>query len=144
MVCPAGDIMRRRAYAGEMLLHFAGLAPGEWLDGHLDSYVITVKLWLKRSDWPRHPDGSVDLESFPERIFGLEHVVQHPDGSTEIVGVPEGQLREPPGTRVLHRATCETLRALDNDAYQMICGTRDELNQDFAGEDVSTCQACLG
>jgi hypothetical protein len=86
----------------------------------------------------------VDLEAFPERIFGAEHVVRHPDGSTEIVGVPEWQLREPPGARVLHRATCETLRTLDDDAYQMICGTRDELDQDLAGEDVSTCQVCLG
>jgi len=140
----AGDIMRRRGYAGEMLHHFAGLAPEEWLGSHPDSYVVTVKLRLKRSDWPRHPDGSVDLEAFPERIFGAEHVVRYPDGSAEIVGVPEWQLREPPGTRVLHRAICETLRTLDDDAFQMICGTRDELNQCLAGEDVSTCQVCLG
>jgi len=140
----AGDIMRWRGYAGEMLHHFAGLAPEGWLGSHSDSYVVTVKLRLKRSDWPRHPDGSVDLEAFPERIFGDEHVVRHPDGSAEIVGVPEWQLREPPGTRVLHRAICDTLRTLDDDAFQMICGTRDELNQCFAGEDVSTCQVCLG
>ena len=123
--------------------HFAGLAPREWLDSHPGSYVVTVKLRLKRTDWPRHPDGSVDLEAFPERIFGPEHVVRHPDGSTEIVNVPEWKLREPPGTRILHRATCETFETLDGDEYQMICGTRDELDQGLAGEGVSTCQVCL-
>ena len=70
--------------------------------------------------------------------------MRHPDGSAEIVGVPEWQLREPPGTRVLHRARYETLRTLDGDAYQMICGTRDELNQSLADEDVSTYQVCAG
>src|SRR5260370_31763151 len=61
VIYPAGDVMRRRDYAGKMLHHFAGLAPEEWLDSHLDSYVVTVKLGLKQSDWPRRPDGSVDL-----------------------------------------------------------------------------------
>jgi hypothetical protein len=148
----AGTVRRSRratacggvATVGGMLHHFAGLAPRGWLDSHLDEYVVTVKLRLNRSDWPRHPDGSVDLEAFPERIFGPEHVVRHRDSSIDIVGVPERQLREPPGTRVLHRATCATLQTLDDDAYQMICGTRDELDEGFAGEDVSTCQVCLG
>ena len=136
--------MRRRGYSGAMVRHFAGLVPPAWLDNQADSYVVTVKLRLKRSDWPRHPDGSVDLAAFPERIFGPEHVVRHPDGSTEIVNVPEWELREPPGTRILHRAMCVTLRTLDDDEYQMICGTRDELGQRLASEDVSTCPVCLG
>jgi hypothetical protein len=136
--------MRRRGYPDGMLHAFAGLAPPEWLDSHPGSYVVTVKLILRRTDWLRHSDGSVDLETFPERIFGPEHVVHHRDGSTEIVNVPEWQLREPPGTRILHRATCETFQTLDDDEYHMICGTRDELDQQLAGEEVSTCQVCLG
>jgi hypothetical protein len=136
--------MRRRGYADDMPRHFAGLAPPEWLDSHPDSYVITVKLRLKRTDWPRHPDGSVDLEAFPEQIFGPEHAGRHPDGSSEIVNVPDRKLREPPGTRILHRATCETFATLDDDEYPMICGTRDELDQRLAGKDVRTCQICLG
>ena len=75
---------------------------------------------------PRHPDGSVDFEAFPERIFGPEHVVRHPDGSMNLVNVPEWKLRPEP--RVLHRATCENLLDL-GDQYQVICGTRDELNK---------------
>jgi hypothetical protein len=127
-----------------MVHHFAGPASPAWLDNHADSYVVTVKLRLIRSDCPGQPGGSVVLAAFPQRTFGLEHVFFHPDGSTEIVNVPEWELREPPGTRILHRATCATLRTLDDDEYQMICGTRDELGQRLASEDVSTCPVCLG
>ncbi len=43
---------------------------------------------------PRRPDGSVDIEAFPERIFGSEHVKRHPDGSTEYIDIPESKFRE--------------------------------------------------
>ena len=105
-----------------MLHHCAGPAPAGYLAAHPDEYVVTVRLPFKPADMPRRPDGSPDIEAFPERIFGSGHVIRHPDGSAEIVGVPESQHREL-DQRVLHRATCETLKDHD-DQYQMICGTR--------------------
>jgi len=93
---------------------------------------------------PRCPDGSPDIEGFPEQILGPGHVIRHPDGSIEIVGVPESKLRElhrELDQRVLHRATCATLKDHD-DQYQMICGTRDEL--EYIMEDYDKfCPACL-
>ena len=89
---------------------------------------------------PRRPDGSVDIEAFPERIFGSEHVKRHPDGSTEYIDIAESKFREL-DQRVLHRATCGTLNDHD-DHYQMICGTRDELEQIMEEYD-KLCPACL-
>jgi hypothetical protein len=123
-----------------MLHHFAGPPPAEWLARRSDSYVVAVKLPLKPADMPRHSDGSVDIAAFPERIFGPERVVRHPDGSVDLVDVPEGMLRPVP--RVLHRATCESLREL-GDEYQVICGTRDELERDVMDESDGLCPGCL-
>jgi hypothetical protein len=123
-----------------MLRHFAGPAPAEWLASHSDEYVVTVRLPFKPADMPRHPDGSIDIEAFPERIFGSEHVIRHPDGSAEIVDVPKWKHREL-DQRALHRASCETLKDHD-DQYQMICGTRDELEQIMEDYDLR-CPACL-
>ena len=89
---------------------------------------------------PRRPDGSVNIEAFPEQIFGPGHVKRHPDGSTEYIGIPESKLREL-DQRILHRATCGTLKDHD-DQYQMICGTRDELEQIMEEYD-KLCPACL-
>ena len=123
-----------------MLHHLAGPPSAEWLARRPGSYVVTVKLPLKPADMPRHPDGSVDFEAFPERIFGPEHVVRHPDGSMNLVNVPEWKLRPEP--RVLHRTPCENLLDL-GDEYQVICGTRDELEQDVMDENDRLCPICL-
>jgi hypothetical protein len=123
-----------------VLHHFAGPAPAGYLATHSDEYVITVWLPLRPADMPRFPDGSVDIEAFPERIFGPEHVIRHPDGSADMVGVPESELRDL-DRRVLHRATCETLGDHD-DQYQMICGTRSELEGIMEDHD-KLCSACL-
>jgi hypothetical protein len=127
-------------YAGYMLRHFGGPAPAEYLSRHPDEYVVAVRLPLKPADMPRRPDGSVDIEAFPERIFGPEHVKRHPDGSTEYTDIPESKFREV-DQRVLHRATCGTLKDHD-DQYQMICGTRDELEQIMEEHD-KLCPDCL-
>jgi hypothetical protein len=82
----------------------------------------------------------VDVAAFPERIFGPEHVIRHPDGSADFVGIPESKLRDL-DRRVLHRATCETLRDHD-DHYQMICGTRADL-EDIMEDYDTLCPACL-
>jgi hypothetical protein len=127
-------------YAGYMLRHFGGPAPAEYLSRHPDEYVVAVRLPLRPADMPRRPDGAVDIEAFPERIFGPEHVKRHPDGSTEYIDIPESKFREL-DQRVLHRATCGTLKDHD-DQYQMICGTRDELEQIMEEYD-TLCPACL-
>ena len=114
-----------------MLHHYAGPPTPEWLAGHSGDYIVTVKLPLKPADMPRHPDGSIDGQTIPERIFGPEHVVRHPDGSMELVNVPKWKLRPVP--RVLHRASCETLQTL-GDEYQVIAGTHNELDQDVLDE----------
>jgi hypothetical protein len=57
-----------------------------------------------------------------------------------LVNVPEGKLRSEP--RVLHRVTCETLLDL-GDEYQVICGTRDELERDVMDENDGRCPICL-
>jgi hypothetical protein len=124
-----------------MLRHFGGPAPAEYLSRHPDEYVVAVRLSLRPADMPRRPDGSVDIEAFPERIFGSEHVKRHPDGSAEYIDIPESKFREL-DQRVLHRATCGTLKDHD-DQYQMICGTRDELEQIMEEYD-KLCPACLG
>jgi hypothetical protein len=82
----------------------------------------------------------VDVAAFPERIFGPEHVIRHPDGSADFVGIPESKFRDL-DRRVLHRATCETLRDHD-DHYQMICGTRADL-EDIREDYDTLCPACL-
>ena len=123
-----------------MLHHFAGPAPAEYLATHSDEYVITVWLPLRPAEMPRFPDGSVDIAAFPERIFGAEHVIRHPDGSADFVGIPESTFRDL-DRRVLHRATCQTLADHDNH-YQMICGTRGELEDIMADYD-KLCPACL-
>jgi hypothetical protein len=123
-----------------VLHHFAGPAPAEYLATHPDEYVVTVRLPLKPADMPRFPDGSVNIAAFPERIHGPDHVIHHADGSTEIVGVPESKLREL-DQRVLHHATCERLADHD-DQYQMICGTRSELEDIMEAYD-KLCPACL-
>jgi hypothetical protein len=110
-----------------MLRHFGSPAPADYLASHPDEYVITVKLPLGPADMPRRADGSVDIAAFPERIFGPGHVKHHPDGSAEYIDVPESKFQEL-DQRVLHRATCGTLRHHD-DQYQMICGTRGELEE---------------
>jgi hypothetical protein len=102
--------------------------------------VLTVKLPFRPAEMPRRPDGSVDIEAFPEELFGPEHVIRHPDGSTELVDVPEWKHREI-DQRMIHRATCETLRNLD-DQYQMICGRLDELQQNTEEYD-KRCPVCL-
>jgi hypothetical protein len=127
-------------YAGYMLRHFGGPAPAEYLSCHPGEYVVAVRLPLRPVDMPRHPDGSLDIEVFPERIFGPGHVKRHPHGSTEYIDIPESKLREL-DQRVLHRATCGTLKDHD-DQYQMICGTRDELEQ-VMEEYGKLCPACL-
>ena len=81
-------------YAGYMLRHFGGPAPAEYLSRHPDEYVVAVRLPLRPADMPRRPDGAVDIEAFPERIFGPEHVKRHPDGSTEYIDIPESKFRE--------------------------------------------------
>ena len=129
-----------RGYADRVLHHFGGPAPAEWLARHADGYAVTVKLPLKPADMPRHADGSVDIAGFRERIFGPEHVVRHPGGSTELVDVPDWKLRPVP--RVLHRATCGALRTL-GDEYQVICGTREELQQDVLEDHDRVCPDCL-
>jgi hypothetical protein len=131
---------RAQQYAGLMLRHFGGPAPAEYLSRHPDEYVVAVRLSLRPADMPRRPDGSVDIEAFPERIFGSEHVKRHPDGSTEYIDIPESKFREL-DQRVLHRATCSTLNDHD-DQYQMICGTREELEQIMEEYD-KLCPACL-
>jgi len=68
---------------------FRGPAPAEYLSRHPDVYVIAVRLPLRPADMPRRPDGSVDIEAFPEQIFGPGHVKRHPDGSAEYIGIPE-------------------------------------------------------
>jgi hypothetical protein len=123
-----------------VLHHFAGPAPAGYLAMHSDEYVITVRLPLRPADMPRFPDGSVDIAAFPERIFGPEHVIRHPDGSADFVGIPESKFRDL-DRRVLHRATCETLGEHD-DQYQMICGTRGEL-EDIMEDYDKLCPACL-
>ena len=127
-------------YASYMLRHFGGPAPAEYLSRHPDEYVVAVRLSLRPADMPRRPDGSVDIEAFSERIFGSEHVKRHPDGSTEYIDIPESKFREL-DQRVLHRATCGTLNDHD-DHYQMICGTREELEQIMEEYD-KLCPACL-
>jgi hypothetical protein len=125
-----------------MLYHFASAKRNysQWLASHPDGYVLVVKLPFTPAEMPRHPDGSVDIEVFPERIFGSDHVVHQPGGSVEYVGVPEAALRPVP--RVLHRATCSMLQAPAEDC-QMVCGTRDELDASLSGEeDVQLCAAC--
>ncbi len=48
-----------------------------------------------------------------------------------------------PPNRALYRATCQTIRTL-GDGYNKVCGTRDEIDQRFKGEDdVQRCQLCL-
>lgn len=123
-----------------MLYHFASARRNyaQWLASHPDGYVLVVKLAFTPAEMPRNPDGSVDIEAFPERIFGSDHVVRQPGGSVEYVGVPE-LLR--PAPRVLHRATCGTLQTPAGDC-QMICGTREELDARLSGEDVQLCAAC--
>jgi hypothetical protein len=69
-----------------------------------------------------------------------EHVIRHPDGSADFVGIPESKHRDL-DRRVLHRATCETLGDHD-DHYQMICGTRAEL-EDIMKDYDKLCPACL-
>jgi hypothetical protein len=128
-------------YAGYMLRHFGGPVSAEYLSRHPDEYVVAVRLPLRPADMPRRPDGSVDIEAFPERIFGPGHVKRHPDGSTEHIDIPESKFREL-DQRVLHRATCGTLKDHD-DQYQMICGTRDELEQIMEEYD-KLCPACVG
>ena len=123
-----------------MLRHFGGPAPAEYLSRHPDEYVVAVRLPLRPADMPRRPDGSVDIEAFPEWIFGPEHVKRHPDGSTEYIDIPESRFLEL-DQRVLHRATCSTLKD-HGDQYQMICGTRDELEQTMEAYD-KLCPACL-
>ena len=125
-----------------MAHHFAGVTPGypSWLADHPDDYVLTVKLPFKPADMPRRPDGSPDIEAFPEKIFGPEHVIRHPDGSAELVDVPEWKHREV-DQRMLHRATCEAIRD-PGDQYQMIGGPLDELEQLMEEYD-KRCPACL-
>jgi hypothetical protein len=123
-----------------MLRHFGGPASAEYLSRHPDVYVIAVRLPLRPADMPRRPDGSVDIEAFPEQIFGPGHVKRHPDGSAEYIGIPESKFREL-DQRILHRATCGMLKDHD-DQYQMICGTRDELEQIMEEYD-KLCPACL-
>ena len=123
-----------------MLRHFGGPAPADYLASHPDEYVVTVKLPLRPADMPRRADGSVDIAAFPERIFGPGHVKHLPDGSAEYIDVPGSKFREL-DQRVLHRATCGTLRYHD-DQYQMICGTRGELEEIMQEYD-KLCPACL-
>lgn len=122
-----------------MLRFFAGPARAEYLASRPAEYVVTVKLPIRPAGMPRRPDGSVDIEAFPGRLFGPEHVKHHPDGSTEYIDVPASTFREL-DQRVLHRARCRTLKDHD-DQYQMICGTRDELEQIMEDYD-KLCPAC--
>jgi hypothetical protein len=93
-----------------MLYHFASAKRNypKWLASHPDGYVLVVKLPFTPAEMPRRPDGSVDIEVLPERIFGSDHVVRQPGDSVEYAGVPGPVPR--PAPRVLHRATCSKLR----------------------------------
>ena len=125
-----------------MLYHFASAKRNypRWLASHPDAYVLVVKLPFMPAEMPRRPDGSVDIEAFPERIFGSDHIVRQPGGSVEYVGVPGPALR--PAPRVLHRATCSMVQRPAED-WQMIGGSRDELDACLSGEeDVQLCAAC--
>ena len=102
-----------------MLRHFGGPAPADYLLRHPDEYVVAVRLPLN----PDYPRGRYD-----------------PGGSAEYIGIPESKFREL-DQRVLHRATCGTLNDHD-DQYQMICGTRDEVEQIMEEHD-KLCPACL-
>jgi hypothetical protein len=124
-----------------MLYHFASAKRNypQWLASHPDSYVLVVKLALTPAEMPRNPDGSVDIEGFPERILGSDHVVRPPAGSVEQAGAQEPATR--PAPRVLHHATCGALRAQAGDC-QMICGTRQELGARLGDQDMQLCAAC--
>jgi hypothetical protein len=124
-----------------VLTHFAEPAPVEYLALHSSEYVITVWFPLLGAELPRFPDGSVDDLAIPELIFGPERVIRHPDGSADFVGISESEERAL-DRRVLHRATCETLRDHD-DHYQMICGTRAELEADVMKDYDKICPVCL-
>jgi hypothetical protein len=123
-----------------MLHHFAGPAPAEYLASHPDEYVVTVKLPLRPAEIPRRPDGSWDIAALQDRIYGPEHVRHLPDGSTEFADIPEAKHQEQ-DQRVLHRATCPTLKDHD-DQYQMICGTRSEVSEVMKDYD-KACPICL-
>src|SRR5262249_18732173 len=99
-----------------MLYWFAGAARGYpgWLDSHPAGYVVALDRGFRLADMPHRPDGSVDL----------------------------GYANYAPLHWVLHRATCGQVRTLGRD-YTKICGTRDELDGDFEGEDVEACPLCL-
>ena len=124
-----------------MLYHFASAKRNypRWLASHPDGYVLVVKLAFTPAEMPRNPDGSVDIEAFPERIFGSDHVVREPSGSVEYARGPGPTPR--PAPRVLHRATCGTIQTPAEDC-QMTCGTREELAAHLSGEDVQLCSAC--
>jgi len=124
-----------------VLYHFASTRRNypQWLASHPDGYVLVVQLAFAPAEMPRSPDGSVDIEAFPERILGSDHAVRPPGGSVEYAGAPEPPRR--PAPRVLHRATCGTLQAPAEDC-QMICGTREELDARLSGEEMQFCVAC--
>jgi len=123
-----------------VLYSFGGPVPEEWLASHPDHYAVSVKLPLRPAEWPRHPDGSVDIEAFPDRLYGPGHVIHYADGSAELVGIPEEQRWR--DERILHRAACRLLRTLD-DRYQVTAGPHDELGQLFAYDDKPMpCPSC--
>jgi hypothetical protein len=125
-----------------MAHHFAGVTPGypRWLADRPDEYVLAVRLPLRPADMPRRPDGSPDIEAFPEKIFGPEHVIRHPDGSAELVHIPQWKHREV-DQRMLHRATCKVITD-PGDQYQMIGGPLHELRQLMEEYD-KRCPLCL-
>jgi hypothetical protein len=60
-------------YPAGVTHHFAGGPTdrrSQWLDSHPGDYVLTFKLPFRPAEMPRRPDGSVDIEAFPEKIFG--------------------------------------------------------------------------
>ena len=120
----------------------AAVLPGDGIVGHGDELAHGAGVGqMVEEAAAALADGRVlVLEAGAETYVCWAMIIQHPDGSAEIAGVPESKHREL-DQRVLHRATCETLKDHD-DQYQMICGTRGEL-EDIMEEYDKLCPACL-
>jgi hypothetical protein len=95
-----------------MLYHFASAKRNypQWLASHPDGYVLVVKLPFTPAEMPRRPDGSVDIEAFPERIFGSDHVVHQPGGSVEYAASRRRRCAQHPGSCTALPAACSRRR----------------------------------
>jgi hypothetical protein len=99
----------------EMLTYVRG--PGhqyaEWLASNPDDFLIAVDLEFGPGGPPRATGGHVDY------------------GKNKL-----GSL-----TRVLHHATCEKITS-PGPYDTSVCGTRDELAEEFEGKDIRHCPVC--